>query len=684
MDTKNHKTSIYYIYTLLTNFYRGEVKRRNYFHFFLIQKGYSTTKKNCTDSLQLHGFFDLVNFFLDFYSPQSIQKLLSTQSKLLIHKIKSHVSVIKSSNTQIVNGHVRSLNERNIHILIVSLLIFFSTGCKDENITPLPNLNQRNTDILKGKTVTIDYSNLDFLKSIKSDTIVKLNKYDTYELLIPIQLSNLENFILDGNGATIKVLFNGKAIDVTNSSDITIKNFKIDNGNKKYTSNINEGRIHLLASSRVLIDSLTIYEQLEPGNAGPYHQILFKDCNYSIIQNSVIEHSRGELITLESSSDCVVKNNKTFNGWSGIATKGSRINGSDSFGYRNYILNNEVYNADAASITINDRETIVENNLVQSNIRDSNGNFIGGPGIRFGHYKDNEGDDLNYLRAVGCKAINNRIFNFTKGNGLNSSSPVGIKVDATTDVNGKGGIIIEGNTISNCLNGITVSNEGGQRGSINSNNINVLNQALEFYSGIIGYPQDFLVRHNNISTRNNTYAIKIWYSNVLFENNTVITNSVDPTNYCIEISNNTENERIYILNNRLKLKGTIGIYHLNGALNNAVIANNLISSSEKGMVLKCKDSLISNNTIDNTIKEGVSLWEGADNTTIVNNKISTSTNSCIYLRYTSNIKIDKNILTYKNNQLNGYAIYYSDGNTNKIIPSLQNQFINYPYNMRYN
>lgn len=611
-------------------------------------------------------------------------KFQSVTFKSLYPEVKYNEPTIKLCKRSLFSKTSSCLKERNLIRFILLVFLFLQVSCKDEEIVPLPEVNKEHSGIFHGKTVTIDSSNLDFLGSIKSNATIKLDKNYIYELLIPIQLLGIENFVLDGNGATLKVLFNGKAIDVSNCSDITIKNFKIDNGSKRYTSNVNEGRVHVSASTRVLIDSLKAYEQLEPGNAGPYHQILLKDCSFSVIQNSNFEHSRGELITLESSSDCVVKNNKTNKGWSGIATKGSRVNESDLFGYRNHILNNEVYNAEAASITINDRETVVENNLIQSTIRDLNGNYLGGPGIRFGHYKDDKGNDLNYLRAVGGKALNNKILNFTKGYEIASSSPVGIKVDATTDINGKGGIIIEGNTISNCLIGISVSNEGGQRGSINSNNISVLNQAIELYSGVDGKPQDFLVRHNNILSKHNANAIKIRYSNVLFENNTVITEATDPDIYCIEISNNSEKERVFLINNRLKLNGTIGIFQLSGALDNAVIANNSISNAEIGMVLKCRNTLISNNIIDSVNKEGISLWNGSEKTTIVSNKVSTFTKSCIYLRYTNNIEIDNNTLTNKGKAQSSYAIFFSDGNTNKLTPSLNNKYFNYPYHMRYN
>lgn len=420
---------------------------------------------------------------------------------------------------------------------------------------------------------------------IKSDTVIILESDTVYELYAPVLIENVNNFTLRGNGATLRFMFNGKGLNIKGCSNIVLTNLVIDNDNGKFKSGANEGRINIESTAKAVVDSIIMQKQSIRSAEGPNHQIVIYFCKESSLLHSVFEESQGELIMLKSSENCVISQNKTTGGWSGIATAGDNIAGVESYGYRNKILDNEVKNATAALITINDRDALVEGNVIHSTIK-KNGEYVGGPGIRFGHFQDKDNKLLNHLRAVRGKAIENKIFNFTQATAPKFSIPYAIKVDATVSELGEGGVTITGNEINNCRYGIGVSNQGGQSGIIEDNDLRVLEYAISLYSAKRNSPHNFIIRNNAIKNSENAYAMRLWYSSAEVVGNTIEMRSRDGQLYAIGIANNTDNERVKIIGNRLHLNGTIGVYQINGYVNKESIQGNKIEGTKSGVVLK--------------------------------------------------------------------------------------------------
>lgn len=561
-----------------------------------------------------------------------------------------------------------------IYLILVLVNI---TSCSNDDILPDAQLIT-DEQVVNGqlKVLTINNSTPQFLPLIKSDAIVRLNEFEIYDLGITIEIKDVNNFILDGNGATLRTN-NNIRFNINNCKNIVIRNFKIDNNG--YYSLPNIGTINVVDCDKVVLESIRINAQkLTSTNPNPSHQVKFLRCSNSVIMNSEVNTARGELICLESCTDCTVKGNKTYGGWSGIGTIGS-IGTNETFGYRNHITENYVYDADAAYITINDRQTIVDNNFIISTKN------LGGPGIRFGHNEEN-GTALNHLRAVDCQCIGNSIYNMLNPLGITSSTPCGIKLNATTDANGKGGILIRDNLIRNCKNGIEVSDKDNQFGTIDSNIIDVTDLGILLYTIKILNPHNFRITNNTISNTNDCSAVSIYHSTIFFSDNTIYSKSNSSTISTMSLKELTSGDKILIDNNKFYLNGTIGIEEKECGLDGAIISGNTIYDCEKGLSLRCNNTLIKSNIIDKSKSYGICLgiydtilFIPTVNVTILQNEIS-SLKASIYLTGTSNIKINNNILTNYGNTIATHAIYYS---LNKYLtlaaPGTTNSINNYVY-----
>ena len=561
--------------------------------------------------------------------------------------------------------------------LIMSVLFISLLGCSDEELEPDNNQNQEYTEGLDDKTlanskiINITNTNLDFLEHIKNDTIIYLSEFDIYVFdNLSINLNGVNNFTLNGMGATLRFNYNGKGIFVNNSSNIILKNFKIDNGGETTRSLAEEGRVQVQSSTNVSLDNLIIGKQKVAGGER-YLQIQIIESTYCEVKNSTIYEAEGELINLRASSDCVVKNNTTHGGASGIATEGYiDQNGDEKYGYRNYIYQNNIYNCVAAMITINDRHTIVEENNIKST-RVENGIFKGGPGIRFGHYIYDSLLNMErfHLTAVNCKAIENNISNLESA--FLNFKPVGIKIDATVLPSGPSSILIDGNKIENCMKGVQVSNIGGQTGCISSNEITPLQNAIELFSGDNSTPQDFKILKNEMILKNTVNGIKIWHSNAHIEGNYIFySESINTSTVAIEVWHNTENEKVDIVDNVLRMRGGIGIRNMEESfpVRKSIISKNEISNSYYGIYLtNGMDNVINENSIEASLGNGIRLGNGFGqafqrifNTQIFDNDISSFSNG-IYLLNTDGSRIRRNSLTYLGGT-NSWAIWLSETN----------------------
>ena len=352
---------------------------------------------------------------------------------------------------------------KNTRILLSLLVV---AGCSND----FEQANEVNTNNVLFNEVKLQY-NVENINDSSHPIFLNFVSGNTFDLAIntkyvfnvPITLNNIQNFTLNGNGATLCFPYNGTGIEINSCSNVLVKNLVIDNSysnGHRYYSLIDKARIYKTSSQFDVMDSVTINEQLHPPTSGENHiQINIYDSTSNEVKNCTINDSKGELIVIDGSNDCKVINNRTFGGWSGIATKGRIL--SWYRGYRTTIIDNNVYGTSTASITINDRQSVVENNVISGDSL----SLTGGPGIRFGHYQDANGNDYVHLRAKNCTARGNRISNFlTSTPGPGGSSAAGIKIDASVGVHGYGSINVENNIIANCKSGIMVSNAPGQTG----------------------------------------------------------------------------------------------------------------------------------------------------------------------------------------------------------------------------
>lgn len=558
-------------------------------------------------------------------------------------------------------------------------ILFITTSCidsgnmiNDEDI----NISEiKNIDEIKNLEPILEYVNNynhPIFDEFKNNHTVELNSNTKYIFSIPILLNGYNNLTINGNGATLCFPFNGEAISIDNCNHINIINLTIDNvdeAGNKYLSAIEAGRIDMRNSSFVVLNSLIMNEQLKPAiNPPNYIQINIYNSTSCEVLNSVVYYSSGELIVVDGSNDCVIKGNRTFKGDSGIATKGRII--SYYRGYRTIIKDNEVYNCIAASITVNDRESLVEDNFITSDE-----GTIGGPGIRFGH-ANNEARN-----AKNCIARGNIITNFKQAHPHSSSSAVGIKIDASVDMNGYGNITIENNEIRNCKEGITVSNAPGQSGVIKNNIIETDGLGISIFSPDEQILANFEIFQNTITSEgsnydvNHEYAVRFFNSSINFHNNAI--NLLTSYKYAraVDISHNVKSARVNIIDNNITVNNNYGIQHTSAHMYGSNITGNVINNPGVGMLLKCENSLIFKNTINNSSIYGIYLFDGAKNSKVEQNTISVSYSAGIRMHNTDKILIVENRLTL----LAGsslYAVYKTAWNG---TPTFEDNFHNYPH-----
>lgn len=560
--------------------------------------------------------------------------------------------------------------------ILYTVIALSFVGCEIETLYPesknlIKGSNTQKLELFSKKSliteIVDDYDHPIFKKFI-NDSHVNLSRDTKYIFSVPIPLNNLKNLAIEGNGATICFPIIGIGIQIDYSSNIRIQNLIIDNTDDNgiaYYSNPEEGRINITNSDYIILDKLNIKEQgSTPNNSLNHIQINVYNSTKCDILNSTIQSSHGELIVLDGSNDCKVINNKTFKGQSGIATKGRIL--SWYRGYRSLIKDNYVYGTSTASITINDRQSIVENNIIKG---DST-SFKGGPGIRFGHYQDKNGNDYVHLRAKNCIARMNKIFNFLIPNiGAGGSSATGIKVDASVGTDGYGLININNNVIKNCRKGITISNAPGQSGEIKNNIIETNTEGISIFSPDANNLSDFQIIDNHITSAGigyEEYAVRLFRSNASLIGNTINLNSIYKYAKAIEIKENSIYARVDIINNTLNVNGNYGIHHSNKEMDSSKIKTNIINNSRVGMLLKSKNSIISNNTIKNADDYGILFWDGSDNNIVENNFISVSFSAAIRLHNTKSINITNNFFELLAGE-SLYAVYKSAYNFDPTI-----------------
>lgn len=459
-----------------------------------------------------------------------------------------------------------------MHALFFILLCFFLRF--DVGNAENPEDKWNTTELINGSS----------FPKIKSNSMLSLEKGGVYILDETLDLKNIKNFVLEGNGAIIKAPFNGTIFHFIGGSNITLRNINIDNVEGKYFSGKDKGRITFEGVSKVLVTGIHMYNQVILNSSGPNYQLLLKKCVASTVSNGIFEESQGELVMLLACRDCVIKGNKTSGGWSGIGTGGLLTKGKEEYGFRNKILNNTVKDCTAALITVNDRQTVVERNTIFSTLK-RNGEYIGGPGIRFGHVVIEDNKQYDHLKAVACKALNNKIYNIINATAKNYSTPYAIKVDATVAASGKGEIVIRGNYISDCRHGIGISNQGGQSGIIENNTIDVIDNAISVFSGIKSLPQRFSIKQNTIRNSGDTYAVRLWYSNGQVTGNNIKMRSKDSKQFAIGVANNTDAEKVIIMDNEIDVEGPTGILQINGKVDRKVIKRNRIRGARQAIIL---------------------------------------------------------------------------------------------------
>lgn len=561
------------------------------------------------------------------------------------------------------------------------MLVFYGCDKETDFSKPANTLNLQYLELnsnLVSQTENVDSYNHPIFNEIRDYNHVTLAANTKYIFSVPILMDDMTGLTLNGNGSTICFPFNGVGIQINHSSNIKIHNLIVDNtddNNQSYYSNPEEGRLNILNSDHVVVDNVEIEEQgSTPENFLNHIQVNVYNSTDCEVSNSIVKNSHGELIVIDGSNDCKVINNKTYHGQSAIATKGRIL--SWYRGYRTTIKNNYVYGTSTASITVNDRQTVVENNQIYADSI----TYKGGPGIRFGHYKDT-GDFFKHLRAKNCIARLNTVSDFLNAiTGPEGSAATGIRVDATVGIDGYGMVTIENNLIQNCKQGVTVSNAPGQSGKIRDNQIQVTAAGISIYSSDENNLADFEIIDNEIISNGldfideNDFVVRLMRSQGNIDGNIITLNSSSRYAKAIEIRGNSSSARVDIIGNVLNVNDNYGIHHTDKELDQSNIVNNAISNARVGMLLKSKNTSVSSNNISNATEYGILFWKGSENCTVMNNFISVSFSAAIRLHNTKDI----NVINNGFNLLAGsslYSVYKSAYNHNPII---ENNLHNWP------
>ena len=325
--------------------------------------------------------------------------------------------------------------------------------------------------------------------------------------------------------------------------------------------------------------------------------------------NANISIAKGATLFINSSDTDWLKINSTTGTAYSIVTKGNLL-----------IDNTKIssWNFTNKSDTLLNSKTEPRSYLVvpwdssgQMNITNSNLSYLGYDGG-----KDTGG--ISYYAGDGSVISNNHFsFNY-------------VGFDVSGDVSD---IIFVNNTINN-------SYRDGLVADINSTNLEISNNAI----------------YNNT---NDGVVCRELCKNILVKNNSVYNN----TGNGILLNQSAVNSEIK--NNAVYYNGRSGITLFNSSRN--VITNNTIDGNFFGMVLtqSSRDNAIQQNTINNTLLNGISIYERANNNTLKNNNITESIGSGIYIQG----KGTSDNIFIKNNVIKGasYGIQFLNASNNILV-----------------
>lgn len=560
------------------------------------------------------------------------------------------------------------MKKRIVGVMALIGLVF--NGCN--KAVDLENVNNQPQSIITSNLNQISYDPLldicDQFNSLPSDSYFELEANATIDVECDIILENKSNIVIEGNGATLKyldALNTGLKIQLVNCNQITLRNFKIDNNNKKASYVLNgphTGRIVVKQSEEIEINNLEINKQAIYGNIhGPVHQIYFHESIGSTVKNCNIKASDGELIMLMASEGCLVEGNTLNKGWSGVGTSGMSKNGIEKYGYNNKIIDNIIFNSQTAFITVNDRNALVEGNYIEYN--DLNSSH--GPGIRFGHEQE-------YQRASNGICRNNTIVKLN--NPGSNYVGAGIKVDysQTNESNQTyADLLIDNNTIIHCNKGVMVSNQEGQYVHIKNNNITSIGLALDIFSGVNPdqkAPQNCLIHSNQFTS--NSEVIKVFNSSVDISDNSILSHGVYNQSKAILISDmytSPYTNTFKLKDNTINLNSNLGVYYKGLGLHDAIIEGNEIRNGFIGINFGGHNSLIKSNIIKNCSYRSVYIRDGSQNTKILMNEIYNPFQCSIYLNSTNGTLINGNSLAFTGTGVYSYAIWKNSTSTNTNI-----------------
>ena len=325
--------------------------------------------------------------------------------------------------------------------------------------------------------------------------------------------------------------------------------------------------------------------------------------------NANISIAKGATLFINSSDTDWLKINSTTGTAYSIVTKGNLL-----------IDNTKIssWNFTNKSDTLLNSKTEPRSYLVvpwdssgQMNITNSNLSYLGYDGG-----KDTGG--ISYYAGDGSVISNNHFsFNY-------------VGFDISGDVSD---IIFVNNTINN-------SYRDGLVADINSTNLEISNNAI----------------YNNT---NDGVVCRELCKNILVKNNSVYNN----TGNGILLNQSAVNSEIK--NNAVYYNGRSGITLFNSSRN--VITNNTIDGNFFGIILtqSSRDNAIQQNTINNTLLNGISIYERASNNTLRNNIITESIGSGIYIQG----KGTSDNIFIKNNVIKGasYGIQFLNASNNILV-----------------
>ncbi len=325
--------------------------------------------------------------------------------------------------------------------------------------------------------------------------------------------------------------------------------------------------------------------------------------------NANISIAKGATLFINSSDTDWLKINSTTGTAYSIVTKGNLLIDNTKISSWNFTNKSE---------TLLNSKTEPRSYLVvpwdssgQMNITNSNLSYLG-----YDSGKDTGG--IFYYAGDGS-VISNNYFSFNY-----------VGFDVSGDVSD---IIFANNTINN-------SYRDGLVADINSTNLEISNNAI----------------YNNT---NDGIVCRQLCKNILVKNNSVYNN----TGNGILLNQSAVNSEIK--NNAVYYNGRSGITLFNSSRN--VITNNTIDGNFFGMVLtqSSRDNAIKQNTINNTLLNGISIYERANNNTLRNNIITESIGSGIYIQG----KGTSDNIFIKNNVIKGasYGIQFLNASNNILV-----------------